>query len=223
MRKLKTLFNRVGNLKQIRMIKVSLIFILLFGFSCISIAQTITIGSQVWMTKNLDVSTFRNGDQIPQAKTKEEWEKAGNNKKPAWCYYDNDPSNGEKYGKLYNWYAVRDSRGLAPKGFHIPTDDEWEILESFLGEVDGTKMKKKIGWGENYDGTNSSGFSALPGGYHRSGFGFYEVGFVGYWWSDTETTQNVAWYRRLSHNSPYSYSTYNGPKKDGFSVRCLRD
>ena len=135
------------------------------------------------MSKNLDVNRFRNGDPIRHAKTVEEWENAANNKQPAWCYYDNDPSNGEKYGKLYNWYAVRDSRGLAPKGFHIPTDDEWEILTTFLGgnDVAGIKMKKKIGWGENYIGTNSSGFSALPGGYRRGGEGFYDVGFFGYW------------------------------------------
>ena len=105
--------------------KVSLIFILLIGFGCISYAQTITIGTQVWMTKNLDVATFRNGDPIPQAKTDEEWEKAGENQQPAWCYYDNDPANGAKYGKLYNWYAVNDSRGLAPVGYHIPSDAEW--------------------------------------------------------------------------------------------------
>lgn len=94
--------------------KVSLIFILLIGFGCISYAQTVTIGTQVWRTKNLDVATFRNGDSIPQAKTNEEWEKAAENQQPAWCYYNNDPANGAKYGKLYNWYAVNDSRGLAP-------------------------------------------------------------------------------------------------------------
>ena len=113
--------------------KVSLIFILLIGFGCISYAQTVTIGTQVWMTKNLDLATFRNGDPIPEAKTDEEWEKAGENKQPAWCYYDNDPANGAKYGKLYNWYAVIDSRGLAPVGYHIPSDADWTKLNDFLG------------------------------------------------------------------------------------------
>ena len=105
--------------------------------------KTVQIGTQVWMTKNLDVSTFRNGDPIPEAKTDEEWEKAGENKQPAWCYYNNDPGNGEKYGKLYNWYAVNDSRGLAPVGYHIPSDAEWTILTDFLGGEDaaGNKMK----------------------------------------------------------------------------------
>ena len=79
----------------------------------------LTIGSQVWMNKNLDADKFRNGDPIPQAKTLEEWEEFSNKKQPAWSYYENDSVNGEKYGKLYNWYAVNDPRGLAPKGWHV--------------------------------------------------------------------------------------------------------
>jgi uncharacterized protein (TIGR02145 family) len=104
-------------------------------------SQTVQIGTQVWMTKNLDLSTFRNGDPIPEAKTEEEWTKAGENHQPAWCYYDKDVTNGAKYGKLYNWYAVNDARGLAPVGYHIPTDDEWMDLEDFLGPDAGDKMK----------------------------------------------------------------------------------
>lgn len=82
---------------------VSLILLLLIGLVSLTNAQTVTIGTQVWMTKNLDVVTFRNGDPIPQAKTSEAWKKAGESKQPAWCYYNNDPANGAKYGKLYNW------------------------------------------------------------------------------------------------------------------------
>ncbi len=115
-------------------------------FTQINYAQTVTIGNQVWMTKNLDVSTFRNGDPIPQAKTAAEWKAADENKQPAWCYYDNDPANGAKYGKLYNWYAVNDSRGLAPAGYHIPSDVEWKQLTDFLGSEAGKKMKSKSGW-----------------------------------------------------------------------------
>lgn len=89
---------------------------------------TVTIGSQVWMTKNLNVDKFRNGDPIPQAKSEEEWKVAIENKQPAWCYYDNNPANGVKWGKLYNWFAVNDSRSLAPKDYHIPTDSEWTTL-----------------------------------------------------------------------------------------------
>ncbi|MFN5182672.1 MAG: fibrobacter succinogenes major paralogous domain-containing protein [Bacteroidota bacterium] len=109
-------------------------------------AQTVMIGKQVWSTKNLDVSKFRNGDIIPEAKTKEEWERAGENKQPAWCFYNNDPKNGLKYGKFYNWYAVNDPRGLAPAGYHIPSDAEWTQLTDFLGSDAGTKMKSTSGW-----------------------------------------------------------------------------
>lgn len=223
MRKLKTLFNRVGNLKQIRMRKVSLIFILLFSFSFTSITQTLTIGTQVWMTKNLDVSTFRNGDPIPQAKTTEEWFKAGGNEKPAWCYYDNDPANGAKYGKLYNWYAVNDPRGLAPKGFHIPSDAEWTILTNYLGGngVAATKMKSASGWSGNGNATNSSSFSGLPGGNRDISGTFKFIGGNGCWWSSTEVTAN-ALSRYLGYgNGNVARNSRN--KRYGFSVRCLRN
>jgi hypothetical protein len=90
--------------------------------------KSVTIGTQVWMKENLNVSTFRNGEPIPEAKTAEEWKAAGAAKQPAWCYYDNDPKNGAKYGKLYNWYAVNDPRGLVPVGWHVPDIDELEVL-----------------------------------------------------------------------------------------------
>ncbi len=115
--------------------------------------STVIMGKQVWMAKNLDVDKFRNGDRIPQAKTNEDWKKAGENQEPAWCYYDNDREYGKKYGKLYNWYAVSDPRGLAPKGWHVPTDEEWLKLTDYLGgdKVAGTKMKSTSGW-KSYDG-----------------------------------------------------------------------
>ena len=120
--------------------------------------KTVTIGTQVWMKENLNVSTFRNGDSIPEAKTEEEWRAAGDAKQPAWCYYDNDPKNGEKYGKLYNWYAVNDSRGLAPAGYHVPTDEEWSVLIGFLGDDAGKKMKSTSGWKPHEYG----GFKTCP-------------------------------------------------------------
>jgi uncharacterized protein (TIGR02145 family) len=107
------------NYTTIRMIMLSAF---LFFCNAHFIAQQIKIGTQIWATRNLDASTFRNGDTIPEAKTDEEWKAAGNDKKPAWCYYNNDPANGKKYGKLYNYYAVKDKRGLAPEGWHIPSD-----------------------------------------------------------------------------------------------------
>ena len=124
-----------------------LLFLVIFSTSN-SFAQSVTIGTQVWTTKNLDVATFRNGDAIPQAKTDEEWKAAGDKKQPAWCYYENKTANGTKYGKLYNWYAVVDYRGLAPAGWHVPTDEEWTILSTFLGgeDVAGKKMKSTSGW-----------------------------------------------------------------------------
>jgi uncharacterized protein (TIGR02145 family) len=203
--------------------KVSLIFILLIGFGCITYSQTVTIGTQVWMTKNLDVATFRNGDPIPEAKTAEEWKRAGENQDPAWCYYDNDPANGAKYGKLYNWYAVNDSRGLAPVGYHIPSDDEWTILTDFLGgKIAGTKMKSKSGWKKKGNGTNSSGFSGLPGGHRYLNGSFYSIGKNGYWWSSSEYLTRVAWYRYLYYNNGNVYA-FDYSEESGFSVRCLKD
>jgi len=205
---------------------VKLISLLFFiGFYSIAYSQTVTIGTQVWMTKNLDVSTFRNGDPIPQAKTNEEWEKAGDNKLPAWCYYENDPANGAKYGKLYNWYAVIDSRGLAPVGYHIPSDAEWTILSDYLGgaEKAGAKMKSKQGWAEDGNGTNTSGFSGLPGGYRYANGTFANVGEYGTWWSSTEDGTDDAWDRSLTCRDGGVDRLFSPLKELGFSVRCLRD
>ena len=146
----------------------------------------VKIGKQVWMSENLSIEKFRNGDPIPEAKTSEEWIKAGENKKPAWCYYDNDPANGKKYGKLYNWYAVNDPRGLAPSGWHLPNENDWKKLITTLGgdEVAGKKIKSTSGWIEN-NGSNTSGFTGLPGGgnFNRK---FNYFGSDGFWWSTTQ-------------------------------------
>ena len=186
--------------------------------------ETVTIGKQVWMAKNLNVDKFRNGEPIPQAKTDSEWLRVGENKQPAWCYYDNDPANGERYGKLYNWYAVNDSRGLAPAGWHIPTDKEWLNLTYYLGEreVVGTKMKSASGWKDEGNGNNESGFSGLPGGGRRSDGTFYDIGGTGCLWSSTEISSNSAWRRFLFYNFG-GVSQDRFTKGSGFSVRCLRD
>ena len=115
-----------------------LLFVFVVG---IANSQTVTIGNQTWMTKNLDVSTFRNGDTIPEIQDVNEWHKAGEEGRPAWCYYDNDSTYGTTFGKLYNWYAVNDPRGLAPVGYHIPSDQEWTMLTDYLGLNAGSKMK----------------------------------------------------------------------------------
>ena len=181
----------------------------------------LTIGSQVWTSKNLDVTTYRNGDVIPQVQDAKAWAKL---RTGAWCYYDNDASNGPKYGKLYNWYAVNDPRGLAPKGFHIPSDAEWTILTDYLGgkEAAGTKMKSSFGWDENGNGSNSSGFAGFPGGFRYYLGTFHYIGSYGYWWSATEDNSSLAWFRYLNCDNGY-VDRYNISKQDAFSVRCLGD
>jgi len=203
---------------------LTLFLFVLIGTGSTIFSQTVTIGKQVWMTKNLDVATFRNGDSIPHAKTNEEWTKAGENQQPAWCYYHNDPAKGVKYGRLYNWYAVNDSRGLAPTGWHIPSDAEWTKLTDFLGgeAVAGKKMKSKSGWQLNGNGTNTSGFSGLPGGLRSYDGPFGFIGDYGYWWSSAESDTYSAWYRILGYSYGFVARDYYG-KKSGFSVRCLRD
>ena len=184
----------------------------------------ITIGTQKWMDKNLEVVTYRNGDTIPQVTDASAWEKLTNG---AWCYYNNDTANGVIYGKLYNWYAVNDSRGLAPKGYHIPTHSEWTTLSTFLGGeiIAGGKMKTtgtSLWNSPNTNATNESGFAGLPGGYRLSFWKFGSVGDSGYWWSATVLSSTDAWVRVLN----YTNGNLNNPskgKESGFSVRCLKD
>ena len=185
---------------------------------------TVKIGKQVWMAKNLNVSNYANGDAIPEAKTAEQWQKYGDEKKGCWCYYENKSANGSKYGKLYNWYAVDDSRGLAPNGWHIPSDAEWTKLTDFLGGEDaaGTKMKSTGGWNEKGNGTNTSGFAGLPGGGRTSNGAFSYIGDNGYWWSSTEDSAYSAWYRSLGYGSGEVNRSYAN-EQEGLSVRCLRD
>ena len=128
-------------------------------------APTAVIGTQQWMSKNLEVVTYRNGDIIPQVTDPTAW---GNLTTGAWCYYNNDPANGAIYGKLYNWYAVTDPRGLAPQGWHISTGAEWATLKDFLGgdvAANNKMMTTGSPWNPiNANATNASGFSCLPGG-----------------------------------------------------------
>jgi len=207
---------------------LTLLLFLIIGTGSISFSQTVTIGTQVWMTKNLDVTIFRNGDTISEAKTDEEWKKAGAAKQPAWCYYDNKKNKGKKYGVLYNWYAVSDPRGLAQNGYHIPSIDEWNILIDFLGgkDVAANKMKSTHGWssdeGKIGHGSNSSRFAGLPGGKRDSYlFSFSDRKWGGYWWSSTEH-KTSAWMIMLKSRTNKVDSKGNF-KDDGLSVRCLRD
>ena len=184
----------------------------------------VIIGEQSWMAGNLNVSHFRNGDPIPEAKTDEEWRYAGIERKPAWCYYDNDAAKGEKYGKLYNWYAVNDPRGLAPSDFHIASDKEWTILSDYLGgyDVAGKTMKSIDRWYDGVNSTNASGFTGLPGGF-RDYYGLFENhGKNGYWWSSSEYFITYAWYHYLNYYKGFLNRNYNF-KEIGLSVRCVRD
>jgi len=189
--------------------------------------KEVKIGNQVWMAENLNVDKFRNGDPIPHAKTAEEWQQAVENKQPAWCYYDNDPANGKIYGKLYNWYAVSDWRGLAPEGWRIPSDADWSKLVELLGgrEVAGGKLKSTdtTYWkSPNTAATNETGFTALPGGGRYDDGNFYYVGYYGYWWSASEGSATSAWHRSMHYYYSNVFGYYSG-KELGFSVRCVRD
>lgn len=183
-------------------------------------AEAVRIGTQVWKKKDLATIYYRNGDRIPYVKDADKWSKLTTG---AWCWYNNDP----RYGKLYNWFAVNDPRGLAPEGWHVPSEIEWTKLTKFLGGyiVAGGKMKEtgSINWKDpNADATNSSGFTALPGGSRYYLGEFFDAGGYGYWWSSTEAAPNAAWYRYLT----YFYGAISGTteyKLNGFSVRCLHD
>jgi len=186
---------------------------------------TIRIGTQTWTVKNLSVQIFRNGDTIPQAMTDEEWIHAAQEKKPAWCYYQNDSLNGKKYGKLYNWYAVSDRRGLAPKGLHIPDNEEWKILADCLGgeKVAGGKLKAKPSWDSpNIGATDSCMFSGLPGGLRDYDGTFNGLGSSAGWWTASAGDTERAWDWFLLYNSAYIHATLDA-KALGLSVRCLKN
>jgi uncharacterized protein (TIGR02145 family) len=231
--------------------KKLLSFILLLSFNIK--AQDVTIGTQTWMSKNLDVITYRNGDTIPEFQNETMWSR-GELKSTytktghpipvlrigAWCYYDNDAANGTIYGKLYNWYAVNDPRGLAPKGYHIPTKAEWKILTEYLGGAYEANIKMKI-----KNGTNTPGFSGLLGGYRQSYGPFTDIGQECRWWSlsmratagafsdgkndsltpfspDGRYSHADAFFRRLSNKiGPYEMGATK--IESGLSVRCIKD
>jgi len=196
-----------------------------FLFSFLTgMSQSVSIDKQQWMSKNLDVAFYRNGDPIPQVTDPTAWEGLTTG---AWCYYENDSKQGTKYAKLYNWYAVNDPRGLAPQGWHIPSDAEWTTLETTLGgsEVAGGKMKEPgtLNWRTpNTEATNSSGWAGLPGGFRNSDGPFGSLRSYGSWWSSTESSARSAWGRNLL----WAFGSINRGdygKQSGFSVRCLMD
>src|SRR5579859_3004250 len=188
--------------------------------------SSVKIGGQVWMSRNLDVGTFANGDPIPQAKTTNDWKTASDKQTPAWCFFDYDPSNEVKYGRLYNWYAVNDPRGLAPKGWHVPSETEWNTLTEQSGGADkaGVALKNTSGWDDNGNGNNSSGFAGLPGGGLSTGNigSFFGIRQTANWWTSTEFNDIYAWPRILQKNNNGVLRAV-GKKNYGFSVRCVKD
>ncbi len=201
-----------------------LVMLLIASSTTFSYAQeTVTIGKQTWMKKNLDVSRYRNGDVIPEVTDLSTWV---NLTTGAWCYYENKSDNGTTYGKLYNWYAVNDPRGLAPAGWHIPSDAEWTSLITFLNgtSVAGTAMKEtgtSLWKSPNTGATNSSGWAGLPGGARYDNGLFQSMGFSGSWWSST-SQDAIAWYREMVFNFGGIARNFY-VKRGGFSVRCVRD
>ena len=192
--------------------------------------QTIKIGKATWMSENLNVDKFRNGDPIPVVTNEIAWKFANKKQKPVCCYYNYDPVNGKKFGKLYNWYAVNDPRGLAPEGWHVPSDAEWSAcVNNFDPGANGgqnqneagKKLKSNNGWNKNGNGTNESGFNAMPGGACIEG-GFQEIGEYGTWWSSTEVDNETAWSWKMDMYSNNIERT-NLDKWFGYSVRCIKN
>jgi uncharacterized protein (TIGR02145 family) len=198
----------------------------------------ITIGDQCWMAANLKTTRYRDGSTIPNVTDNTDWWQLNTG---AWCNYDNSPANDATYGKLYNWFAAANPN-ICPLGWHMPTDAEWQQLESALGlpagelgviglrgtaQNVGGKMKTTTLWyAPNTGATNESGFSGLPGGYRGDG-GVGPYIFLGadggYWWSASEIDAVHAWYRYLDNDSAGIFRYTNGIKWKGYCVRCVRD
>lgn len=192
--------------------------------------KSVTIGTQTWMAENLNVDTFRNGDTIFQARTKADWQWATKKKLPAWCYYNNDSSIGAVYGRLYNFHAVSDPRGLAPVGWHIPSGMEWHLLHEFLGGERGEvahQLKSTSGWLKNGNGVDRYGFNAMPAGVRTFALitpnqGYRWIHSLGIWWS-TNKPKNYpdaeCFVIRSSKNPSFEWHESSG----GYSVRCIKD
>lgn len=190
---------------------------------------SIIINGQEWMQQNLAVTKYRNGDPIPTGLSNSNWQITTSG---AYAIYNNDMANNSLYGKLYNWYAVNDNRGLCPAGWHIPSDGEWSSLINFLEpNADGGNNQNSVGgnmktmsdWNSpNLGANNEIGFTGLPAGYLSPVIAFNDVGNQGYWWSCSEYDSTNAWVRYLLYSTVNVYRG-NTWKNYGFSVRCVRD
>jgi uncharacterized protein (TIGR02145 family) len=201
---------------------------------------TIKIGTQEWMQENLRTTKYNNGDVIPTGLNYVQWSNATTG---AWTYYNDSAQYNNPYGKLYNWYAVADSRGLCPTGWHVPTDSDWNVLVKQLDYAADTSQNSYnqspvAGWYLKTPGSlltgnglwlatdtatnNSSGFSGLPAGYCSLSFDFDKISLGGYWWSSTEIITAGPWARNLNYTDPFVLRKIYD-KRYGFSVRCIKD
>ena len=194
-----------------------------------NVYETIAIGEQVWMKENLKVTHYNNGYAITHITNEEHW---GSMDEGQYGVYDDEPTNANIYGNIYNWAVIGDIRGICPVDWHVPSDDEYTVLTDFLGgeSVAGGKMKEAGLEHWNYDSdqisleaTNESGFTGLPAGHRNTNSGDYiYMGFYGYFWSSTENGSDLAWRRYLFHySSGVARDTFGKP--NGFSIRCLED
>jgi uncharacterized protein (TIGR02145 family) len=187
-----------------------------------NVYTSIIINGKEWMQRNLEVSKYRNGDPIPTGLSNTSWQSTAAG---AYRIYNNDAANNALYGKLYNWYAATDTRGLCPTGWHTPSDAEWTSLFTYLGAnaVVGGKLKSTTGWNSpNTAATNESGFTALPGGSTDVNGTYAGIGGYGYWWSSTEGGSTYAWLRSVYYNVSNGFR-YGLGKQIGYSVRCVKD
>lgn len=190
-----------------------------------NVYTTVTIGTQVWLVENLKVTHYRNGDAIPNVSDAQPWSVLTTG---AYCEYNNTPSNGTTYGKLYNWYAVHDSRNIAPVGWHVPTNEEWSTLTTYLGGIDvaGGKLKETgtSHWEPpNMGATNETGFTALPGGERTASGSFIDISMFGFWRTSTEYDATHARILYMDYQSDNVYQEYYSLKNGGLSVRCIKD
>jgi uncharacterized protein (TIGR02145 family) len=194
--------------------------------------NTILIGTKLWMTENLRTTRLNDNTLIPEITGNTEWIGTSS---PAYCWYDNNASFKTTYGALYNWFSVNTGK-LCPTGWHVPTDQEFSALEITLGMASdqseiwgwrgtdhGLRMKNTTGWDNNGNGSNSSGFSALPGGYRYGADGqFFLQTTITYWWTSSEHDADRGWYRRLDSSSEQVYRASTS-KKGGKYIRCVKD
>lgn len=192
-------------MRKIKLLQVLFFITFTFLASCGNSSDEIRIGNQIWMTENLNVDKFRNGDPIPEARTKEEWNEAARSEQPVWCWSSLDLKEQKRFGKLYNLYAVTDPRGLAPKGWKIPATED---------------ITKLILTGEKFKNILDSEIDLPMAGYRNGSNGsLLNVGILGYYWSSIVSGAHS---RHLFFNSSYTHM-FIDVRADGKSVRCIKD